>query len=57
MKSVLSKKVEVKNSGIDKCGMFAKEKIFRGEIVYIKGGHIITKDELFSSSVTLQVYW
>lgn len=51
MKSVLSKKVEVKNSGIDNFGMFAKEKIFRGEIVYIKGGHIITKDEIFSSSV------
>ena len=51
MKSVISKKVEVKNSGIDNRGMFAKEKIFRGEIVYIKGGHIITKDELFSSSV------
>ena len=31
--------------------MFAKELIHKGEIVYIKGGHIITKEELFSSSV------
>lgn len=51
MKSVLSNKVEIRTSGIDKTGMFAKEKIKKGEIVYIKGGHIITRDELFSSSV------
>ena len=51
MKSVLSKKVEILESGIDKKGMFAKQLIRAGEIVYIKGGHILTKDELFSSSV------
>lgn len=51
MKSVLSNKVEIRNSGIDKKGMYAKEKISKGEIVYIKGGHILTRKELFSSSI------
>lgn len=51
MKSVLSKKVEVRGSGIDKRGMFAKELIYAGEIVYIKGGHVLTRAELFSSEV------
>lgn len=50
MKSIISKKVEIKKSGIDHFGMFAKETISKGEIVYIKGGHILTKQELFSSS-------
>lgn len=51
MRSRLSPKVEIRSSGINKKGMFAKKPIQKGEIVYIKGGHIITKDELFSSSV------
>ena len=51
MRSRLSPKVEIRSSGINKKGMFAKEPIQKDEIVYIKGGHIITKDELFSSSV------
>lgn len=51
MRSRLSPKVEVRSSGINQKGMFAKELIQKDEIVYIKGGHIITKDELFSSSV------
>lgn len=51
MKSVISEKVEVRVSEINKKGMFAKELIRAGEIVYIKGGHILTRDELFSSGV------
>lgn len=51
MKSIISPKVEVRSGGIDKKGMFAKEDIAKGEIVYIKGGHILTKNEIFSSSV------
>lgn len=51
MKSVLSKKVEVRVSSIDKKGMFAKKLIRAGEIVYIKGGHVLSKSELFSSRV------
>ena len=48
--SRLSEKVEIRKSDINKKGMFAKSKIFQGEIVYVKGGHIITRDELYSSS-------
>ena len=51
MKSVLNPKVEVRGSSIDKKGMFAKELIDAGEIVYIKGGHILSRDKLFSSGV------
>ena len=51
MKSVLSEKVEVRGRSIDKRGLFAKEFIHAGEIVYIKGGHILSRDELFSSGV------
>lgn len=51
MKSIISPKVEVRKSDIDKTGMFAKEPIKKGEIVYIKGGHILSREELFSSSV------
>lgn len=51
MKSVISRKIEVRGSSIDKKGMFAKELIRAGEIVYIKGGHILSRSELFSSGV------
>lgn len=51
MKSRISPKVEIRASGIDKKGMFAKEFIHKGEIVYIKGGHVITRDELYSSKI------
>ena len=51
MKSRISPKVEIRSSGINKKGMSAKELIYKGEIVYVKGGHIITKNELYSSSV------
>ena len=51
MKSRISPKVEIRSSGINRKGMFAKELIYKGEIVYVKGGHIITKSELFTSSV------
>lgn len=51
MKSILSKKVEVRESGIDNKGIFAKELIQAGEIVYVKGGHILSRSELFSSGV------
>ena len=51
MESRISPKIEIRPSGINQKGMFAKELIHKGEIVYIKGGHIITRNELFSSSV------
>ncbi len=48
--SRLSEKIELRDSEINKKGMFAKSKIFKDEIVYVKGGHIITREELYSSS-------
>lgn len=51
MKSIISDKVEIRESGINKKGMFAKANINKGEIVYIKGGHILSKKDLFSSAV------
>lgn len=51
VKSVLSPKVEIRTGGIDKTGMFAKEDIEPGEIVFIKGGHVLKRNELVSSSV------
>lgn len=50
--SFLSDKVEIRdNSIIDGKGVFAKERISKGEIVCIKGGHILCRDEVFSSSI------
>lgn len=51
IKSVLNEKVEVRTSDINNKGMFAKELIHAGEIVYIKGGHILPKNQLFSDGV------
>lgn len=51
MRSRISHKVEVRKSDINKSGMFAIEHIYKGEIVYVKGGHILTRDEIFSSAV------
>lgn len=48
--SYISDKVYVKNSNMNGKGMFASENISAGEVVYIKGGYILKKDELFSLS-------
>ena len=50
-KSFLSSKVEIRSSELNGMGMFAKEGIEKGEIVFIKGGHILTRKQVFSSSV------
>ena len=51
IKSVLSPKVEVRTNSLNGKGIFAKESIKAGEIVFIKGGHILTRDKLYSSGV------
>ena len=51
MENIISDKVERKKSALNNIGYFAKEDIKKGEIVFIRGGHILTKEELFSSSV------
>lgn len=51
VQSFLSDKIEKRISEITGVGIFAKEVIHVGEVVCVKGGHILRKEELFSSSV------
>ena len=51
IKSVLSSKVEIRINSLNGKGIFANEAIKKGEIVFIKGGHILKRDEIFSSGV------
>jgi SET domain-containing protein len=50
VKSVISNKVEIGDSVIDGRGMFAKERILKNEVVFIKGGRILKREQLFSTS-------
>ena len=49
--SRLSDRVEIREKSLNGKGIFAKENIKKGEIVFIKGGHILTRNEIFSSGV------
>ena len=51
IKSIISRKVEIRNNGLNGKGIFAKEFIKKGEMVFIKGGHLLTRDEIFSTGV------
>ena len=51
VKSILSDKVEVRDKSINGKGIFAKENIKKGEMVFIKGGYLLTRNEIFSSGV------
>ena len=51
VKSILSDKVKIYESRTHKRGMVAKEPFQKGEIVFIKGGHILKKEQIFSSGV------
>jgi len=50
VKSYISPKIQIKKSDIHGIGMFSTKSISKGEIVFIHGGHIVTKDKLFYSS-------
>ena len=54
--SRLSSKVEIRDKSLNGRGIFAKEDIKKDEIVFIKGGHILTRDEIFSSG-TINSYF
>ncbi len=47
--STISKKIYIGDSPINGKGMFAKERIKKGGVVFIKGGHILERSEFFSS--------
>ena len=51
IKSIMSNKVEIRDNGLNGQGVLAKEKIEKDEIVFIKGGHILKRNEIFSSGV------
>ena len=51
IRSVMSDKVEIRDTSLNGKGIYAKENIKAGEIVFIKGGHILTRDKIYSSSV------
>lgn len=44
--SYLSPKTEVRESRIHGRGLFATDKIHKGEVVAVKGGHIVTRERL-----------
>lgn len=49
--SVLSSEVEIKHSLVHGSGMFAKQRILKGAVVFIKGGHILTREQVYSPTV------
>lgn len=51
LKSYVSPKVILKKSNVHKLGYYAKNNIKKGEIVFVKGGHIAHRKEIFASSV------
>lgn len=51
MENIISNKVEKRTGALNNIGYFAIEDIKKDEIVFIRGGHLLTKKELFSSSV------
>lgn len=51
IKSFVSPKIEIHDSNIHGVGMFAIKPISKGEVVFIHGGHIVKKSELFYSKV------
>jgi len=48
--SFISPKLEIKRHKIHGLGMFANKDIRKGEIVITKGGHILTRNELYYSA-------
>jgi uncharacterized protein len=49
IKSYVSPKTIIRPSRIGGLGTFAISDIVKGEIVFVKGGHIVTREELFFS--------
>jgi len=51
VKSVLSEKVIIKESAMHRKGMFAIQQINAGEVTFIKGGHILKREQLYTTGV------
>lgn len=48
MKSILSHKTEIRENSISGRGTFATEDIKKGEMIYIRGGELMRKEEAFN---------
>lgn len=48
IKSVLSTKTEVRETSLNGKGTFAKEDIKKGEMIYIRGGELMKKEQAFN---------
>lgn len=59
IKSILSPKTEIRETSLNGKGTFAIEDIKKGEMIYIRGGHLLTKDEVFkySNEDAIDGYW
>lgn len=59
IKSILSKKTEVRDDSINGKGTYAIEDIKKGEMIYIRGGHLLTRDEIFhyTNEDAIDGYW
>lgn len=55
-KTYHSPKVQVRDSGIEGKGVFAKEDIKKGEVITVKVGHILTDEEIKTLSLELRNY-
>lgn len=57
VKSIISNKLEVRsNSDINNIGTFAIEQLLQDSLVFIKGGHILTRDQMYSLN-KIDSYW
>lgn len=56
MYSYITNKAEIRENGIEGRGAFAIAPINKGEIVFIKGGYILNKDDMFIERVGYN-YW
>lgn len=54
--SIYSTKLELRDSAIHGSGIFAKAPIKKGEILFVKNGHILRNEEKYSHSV-IDCYW
>ena len=57
VKSIISNKLEVRsNSDINNIGTFVIEQLSQDSLVFIKGGHILTRDQMYSLN-KIDSYW
>lgn len=54
--SVYSKKIEICSSHIHGSGTFAVDRINKGEILFVKNGHILNRNKKYSRTV-IDCYW